>query len=41
VYVAYGGDEGAGIAVVDAATGKRLEAVAKLDAHPESFQIPA
>lgn len=39
VYVAYGGDEGGGIAVVDPATGKRLEDVAKLDAHPESFQI--
>jgi DNA-binding beta-propeller fold protein YncE len=39
VYVAYGGDEGGGIAVLDAATGKRLEDVAKLDAHPESFQI--
>lgn len=41
VYVAYGGDEGGGIAVVDSATGKRLEDVAKLDAHPESFQIAA
>ncbi|MGH9514756.1 MAG: YncE family protein [Terriglobales bacterium] len=39
VYVAYGGDEGGGIAVIDAITGKRLEDVAKLDAHPESFQI--
>src|SRR5436309_2563912 len=39
VYVAYGGDEGGGIAVLDAASGKRLEDVAKLDAHPESFQI--
>jgi len=39
VYVAYGGDEGGGIAVIDAASGKRLEDVAKLDAHPESFQI--
>src|SRR5215472_17281569 len=39
VYVAFGGDEGGGIAVIDAATGKRLEDVAKLDAHPESFQI--
>jgi DNA-binding beta-propeller fold protein YncE len=39
VYVAYGGDEGAGIAVVDAASGKHLDDVAKLDAHPESFQI--
>jgi DNA-binding beta-propeller fold protein YncE len=39
VYVAYGGDEGGGIAVIDAPTGRRLEDVAKLDAHPESFQI--
>ena len=39
VYVAFGGDEGGGIAVLDAATGKRLDDVAKLDAHPESFQI--
>lgn len=39
VYVAYGGDEGGGIAVVDPDTGKRFEDVAKLDAHPESFQI--
>jgi len=39
IYVAFGGDEGGGIAALDAATGKRLEDVAKLDAHPESFQI--
>src|SRR2546427_3100282 len=39
VYVAFGGDEGGGIAVLDAASGKRLEDVARLDAHPESFQI--
>jgi len=39
VYVAYGGDEEGGIAVIDAASGKRLDDVAKLDAHPESFQI--
>jgi DNA-binding beta-propeller fold protein YncE len=39
IYVAYGGDEEGGIAVIDAASGKRLEDVAKLDAHPESFQI--
>ncbi len=39
VYVAFGGDEVGGIAVIDAASGKRLEDVAKLDAHPESFQI--
>ena len=41
IYVAYGGDEVGGIAVIDAATAKRLEDVAKLDAHPESFQIAA
>src|SRR5437667_2055015 len=39
VYVAYGGDEEGGIAVIDAAIGKRPDDVAKLDAHPESFQI--
>ena len=39
IYVAYGGDEGGGIAVIDAVSGKRLEDVAKLDAHPESFQL--
>jgi hypothetical protein len=39
VYVAFGGDEEGGIAVIDAASGKRLQDVAKLDAHPESFQI--
>jgi DNA-binding beta-propeller fold protein YncE len=39
VYVAYGGDEEGGIAVIDAASSKRLEDVAKLEAHPESFQI--
>src|SRR5713101_1883353 len=39
IYVAYGGDEEGGIAVVDAAAGKRLDDIAKLDAHPESFQI--
>ncbi len=41
VYVAFGGDEGGGIAVIDAASGRRLEDAAKLDAHPESFQIAA
>src|SRR5882762_7406617 len=35
VYVAFGGDEGGGIAVIDVASGKRLEDAAKLDAHPE------
>jgi DNA-binding beta-propeller fold protein YncE len=39
VYVAYGGDDVGGIAVIDATSGKRLDDVAKLDAHPESFQI--
>src|SRR6202049_2184556 len=39
VYVAFGGDEGGGIAVIDAASGKRLDDAAKMDAHPESFQI--
>ena len=39
VYVAYGGDEVGGIAVIDAVAGKRLEDAAKLDAHPESFQL--
>ena len=39
VYVAYGGDNEGGIAVVDGVTGKRLDDAAKLDAHPESFQI--
>jgi DNA-binding beta-propeller fold protein YncE len=39
VYVAYGGDDEGGIAVVDASSGKRLDDAAKLDAHPESFQL--
>jgi len=39
VSVAYGGDQEGGIAVVDATSMKRLDDVAKLDAHPESFQI--
>src|SRR6266702_3381401 len=39
VYVAYGGDQEGGMAVVDATSMKRLDDVAKLDAHPESFQI--
>jgi len=41
VYVAYGGDKDGAIAVIDAASGKRLDDVAKVDAHPESFQIAA
>jgi DNA-binding beta-propeller fold protein YncE len=39
LYVAYGGDESGGIAVVDATSEKCLDDVVKLDAHPESFQI--
>ncbi len=39
IYVAYGGDEEGGLAVIDAVSLKRLEDAAKLDAHPESFQI--
>jgi len=39
IYVAYGGDDAGGIAVLDAASGERLEDAAKLDAHPESFQV--
>jgi DNA-binding beta-propeller fold protein YncE len=38
VYVAYGGDQEGGIAVVDATSMKRLDDLAKLDVHPESFQ---
>ena len=41
VYVAYGGDDLGGIAVIDAANGERIDDAAKLDAHPESFQIAA
>lgn len=39
VYVAYGGDDVGGIAVIDAANSERIDDAAKLDAHPESFQI--
>lgn len=39
IYVAYGGDEGGGIAAIDATSNKRLEDAAKLEAHPESFQL--
>src|SRR5712672_1692099 len=35
VYVAYGGDQEGGIAAVDATSMKRLDDVAKFDAHPE------
>src|SRR5438128_8111384 len=38
VYVAFGGDEGCGIAMIYAATDKRREDVAKLNAAPHSFQ---
>src|SRR5260370_4843192 len=39
IYVAYGGDEEGGIAVVDAAAGKRLDAIAELDPHPDPLHI--
>src|SRR3981189_583110 len=39
VYVAYGNDEEGGMAVIEAASGKRGGGVRKLNAHPESFQI--
>jgi len=39
VYVGYGEDNESAIGVVDAATNKRLDDAAKLDAHPESFQL--
>src|SRR5215471_10361118 len=39
VYVAYGGDDAGGIAVLNAASGERLDDAAKLEAHPESFQV--
>jgi DNA-binding beta-propeller fold protein YncE len=39
VYVGYGEDTESGIGVIDAATDKRLDDAAKLDAHPESFQL--
>ena len=39
VYVGYGDDEGAGIAMIDATTNQRLEQEFKLGAHPESFQL--
>src|SRR5258708_4234998 len=38
VYVGYGDDEAAAIAVVDATTNRRMEEF-KLGAHPESFQL--
>jgi DNA-binding beta-propeller fold protein YncE len=39
VYVGYGEDNESAIGVIDAATNKRLDDAAKLDAHPESFQL--
>jgi hypothetical protein len=39
VYAAFGDDDGAGIAVIDAATNRRLPDDFKLGAHPESFQL--
>ncbi len=39
VYVGYGDDESAAIAMIDATTNKRLEEEFKLGAHPESFQL--
>ncbi|HXY11338.1 MAG TPA: hypothetical protein VEI52_26130 [Terriglobales bacterium] len=39
VYVGYGDDESAAIAMIDATTNKRLDDEFKLGAHPESFQL--
>lgn len=39
VYVGYGDDETAAIAMIDATTNKRLDEEFKLGAHPESFQL--
>ncbi|HKS72369.1 MAG TPA: hypothetical protein VJQ82_04180 [Terriglobales bacterium] len=39
VFVGYGNDEGAAIAMVDATTNQRVEQEFKLGAHPESFQL--
>lgn len=39
VYVGYGDDEAAAIAMVDATTNQRLGQEFKLGAHPESFQL--
>jgi DNA-binding beta-propeller fold protein YncE len=41
VYVGYGDDKTGAIAIVDAASNKRLEDEFKLGAHPESFQLAA
>lgn len=39
VYVGYGDEKTGAIAIVDAATNKRLDEEYKLGAHPESFQL--
>src|ERR1700676_1086483 len=39
VYVAFGDDDDAGIAMIDARTNQRLADVFQLGAHPESFQL--
>jgi DNA-binding beta-propeller fold protein YncE len=39
LYVGYGDEKTGAIGIVDAATNKRLDDVAKLGAHPESFQL--
>jgi DNA-binding beta-propeller fold protein YncE len=39
LYVGYGGDETAAIAMVDVNTNQRLDQEFKLGAHPESFQL--
>jgi DNA-binding beta-propeller fold protein YncE len=39
LYVGYGDEKTGAIGMVDAATNKRLDDVAKLGAHPESFQL--
>ena len=41
LYVGYGDEKTGAIGVVDAATNKRLDDVAKLGVHPESFQLSA
>src|ERR1700686_4281361 len=39
LYVGYGDEKTGAIGMVDAATNKRMDDVAKLGAHPESFQL--
>jgi hypothetical protein len=41
LYVGYGDEKTGAIGMVDAATNKRMDDVAKLAAHPESFQLSA